>query len=79
MGTITIHYLKQLSDEECWLLFAIHAFKNGNSHEYPDLEVIGKGIVHKCKGLPFATKTLGGLLRSKEDPREWEKTLKSDM
>ena len=79
VGTITIHYLKQLSDEECWLLFAKHAFKNGNSHEYPDLEVIGKGIVHKCKGLPLAAKTLGGLLRSKEDPREWEKTLKSDM
>ena len=79
MGTVTIHYLKQLSDEECWLLFAEHAFKNGNSHEYLDLEVIGKGIVHKCKDLPLAAKTLGGLLQSKEDPREWEKILKSDM
>ena len=79
VSTVTIHYLKQLSDEECWLLFAEHAFKNGNSHKYLDLEVIGKGIVHKCKDLPLAAKTLGGLLRSKEDPREWEKILKSDM
>ena len=61
------------------MLFAKHAFKNGNSHEYLDLEVIGKGIVHKCKGLPLAAKTRRGLLRSKEDPREWEKILKSDM
>ncbi|XP_030963540.1 putative disease resistance protein RGA3 [Quercus lobata] len=79
VGTLTTHYLKQLSDEECWLLFAKHAFKNGNSHEYPNPKVIGKGIIHKCKGLPLAAKTLGGLLRSKEDPREWEKILKSDM
>jgi Leucine-rich repeat (LRR) protein len=73
------HHLKQLSDEECWMLFAKHAFRNGKSSEYLDLEVIGREIVHKCKGLPLAAKTLGGLLRSKQDPREWEKILESDI
>ena len=50
MHPISTHLLKQFSDEECWWLFAQHAFKNGNSHEYPNLEVIGKRIVQKCKG-----------------------------
>ena len=73
------HHLKQLSDEECWLLFAKHAFKNVTFGEYQDLEVIGKEIVLKCKGLPLAAKTLGGLLRSKQDPREWKRILGSDI
>ena len=73
------YHLKQLSNEECWLLFEIHAFKNGKSSEYQDLEVIGREIVHKCKGLPLAAKTLGGLLRSKQDQREWKRILESDI
>ncbi len=76
---ISTHLLKQLSDEECWWLFSQHAFKNGNSSGYPNLEVIGKKIVHKCKGLPLAVKTLGGLLHSKQEPSEWNKILKSDI
>ncbi|XP_050278639.1 putative disease resistance protein At3g14460 [Quercus robur] len=79
MHPISTHLLKQLSDEECWWLFAQHAFKNGSSHEYPNLEVIGKRIVQKCKGLPLAVKTLGGLLHSKQEPRQWNKILKSDI
>ena len=79
MHPISTHLLKQLSDEECWWLFAQHAFKNGNSHEYPNLEVIGKRIVQKCKGLPLAVKTLGGLLHSKQEPKQWNKILKSDI
>ncbi|KAM3729477.1 hypothetical protein ACB098_12G015500 [Castanea mollissima] len=73
------HHLKQLSDEDCWSLFEIHAFKNGNSSEYQDLEVIRREIVLKCKGLPLAAKTLGGLLRSKQDQREWIRILESDI
>ena len=79
MHPISTHLLKQLSDEECWWLFSQHAFKNGNSSGYPNLEVIGKKIVHKCKGLPLAVKTLGGLLHSKQEPSEWNKILKSDI
>ncbi|XP_030963535.1 putative disease resistance RPP13-like protein 1 [Quercus lobata] len=73
------YLLNQLSNEECWLLFEKHAFRNGSSGEFPLLKEIGKQIVQKCGGLPLAAKTLGGLLRFEEDPREWTKILKSDI
>ena len=68
-----------MSNEECWLLFEKHAFRNGSSGEFPLLREIGKQIVQKCGGLPLAAKTLGGLLHFEEDPREWTKILKSDI
>nr|XP_023920257.1 putative disease resistance protein At3g14460 [Quercus suber] len=76
---ISIHHLMQLSDEECWLLFAKHAFKNGESSENSDIELIGRKIVCKCKGLPLAAKALGGMLQSKQDLREWNHILESDI
>ncbi|KAL0007098.1 hypothetical protein SO802_008600 [Lithocarpus litseifolius] len=77
--TVAAYHLKQLSDEECWALFEKHAFINGKASEFPILEDIGKQIVQKCKGLPLAAKTLGGLLRCEQDPREWTMILKSDI
>ncbi|XVE81348.1 hypothetical protein DITRI_Ditri15bG0056500 [Diplodiscus trichospermus] len=79
MRTVPTHRLNHLSDEDCWLLFAKHAFGNSNPKTCSRLEVIGKKIVKKCKGLPLAAKTLGGVLRSKPDIKEWEKILKSDI
>ncbi|KAL0007100.1 hypothetical protein SO802_008602 [Lithocarpus litseifolius] len=76
---ISIHHLMQLSDEECWLLFAKHAFKNGESSENSDIELIGRKIVCKCKGLPLAAKALGGMLQSKRDLTEWNHILESDI
>ena len=75
--TVETFSLEQLSDEECWLLFEKHAFINGKAGEDPILEDIGRQIVHKCKGLPLAAKTLGGLLRCEQDPKEWRMILKS--
>ncbi|KAK4592146.1 hypothetical protein RGQ29_016589 [Quercus rubra] len=77
--TVAAFHLKQLSDEECWSLFEKHAFINGKASEFPILEDIGKQIVQKCKGLPLAAKTLGGLLRCEQDPKEWTMILKSDI
>ncbi|KAM3733685.1 hypothetical protein ACB098_11G155500 [Castanea mollissima] len=79
VGTVSSYILNELSIEECWLLFEKHAFKNGSSGEFPILEEIGRKIVQKCRGLPLAAKTLGGLLRFEENPREWTKILKSDI
>ncbi|KAI9400772.1 hypothetical protein POPTR_001G029300v4 [Populus trichocarpa] len=79
MRTVATYRLKELTNDDCWFLFAKHAFDDGNSSLHPDLQVIGREIVRKCKGLPLAAKTLGGLLRSKRDAKEWMKILRSDM
>ncbi|KAM4072793.1 hypothetical protein ACB094_11G166400 [Castanea mollissima] len=77
--TVKTYHLKPLTDEDCWLLFAKHAFGNRESTAYPNLELIGKEIAKRCNGLPLAAKTLGGLLRLKLDPKEWVKILESNI
>uniref|UniRef100_A0A2N9GEA7 Disease resistance RPP13-like protein 1 n=1 Tax=Fagus sylvatica TaxID=28930 RepID=A0A2N9GEA7_FAGSY len=77
--TVPTYHLKQLTDEDCWLLFAKHAFGNRESRGYSELELIGKKVVKKCNGLPLAAKALGGLLRLKLDPKEWVKVLESNI
>ncbi|KAM1187617.1 hypothetical protein ACFX2J_023522 [Malus domestica] len=79
MGTIPSYSLKQLSDQDCWLLFAKHAFSNPESREQPNFQVMGREIVKKCKGLALAAKVLGGLLRSKQDPEDWNNILTSEI
>ncbi|XP_059440679.1 putative disease resistance RPP13-like protein 1 [Corylus avellana] len=79
MRTVPTHHLKKLAEENCWSLFAKHAFHDYNSDAHPELEVIGRKIVKNCEGLPLAAKTIGGLLRSKLDVDEWEKILKSEL
>ncbi|GMP43424.1 hypothetical protein CsSME_00012790 [Camellia sinensis var. sinensis] len=71
MGGVELHDIEVLSDEDCWLLFAQHAFEQRSIDANPNLVSIGKEIVEKCKGLPLAAKTLGGLLRCKERDEEW--------
>ncbi|XP_016652537.1 PREDICTED: LOW QUALITY PROTEIN: putative disease resistance RPP13-like protein 1 [Prunus mume] len=77
--TVPIHYLKQLSDEDCWLLLSKHAFENGNSSAYLELEEVGKKIASKCNGLPLAAETLGGLLRFNTNYEEWNNILSSNI
>ncbi|XP_054813445.1 putative disease resistance protein At3g14460 [Prosopis cineraria] len=79
MQTVPSYRLSCLSDEDCWELFAKHAFDYKNSSSYPVLEQMGKDIAEKCKGLPLAAKALGGLLRSKTKIKEWENVLNSDL
>ncbi|KAB1202514.1 putative disease resistance RPP13-like protein 1 [Morella rubra] len=44
---------------------------------FPDLKDIGEDIVKKCKGLPLAATTIGGLLRTRRGPDEWKEVLHS--
>ncbi|XP_057743827.1 putative disease resistance protein At3g14460 [Arachis stenosperma] len=70
--------LYELSDKSCWLLFAANAcFPQSNGN--PILEEIGRKIIKKCKGLPLAVETLGRLLRGKNDAKEWNAVLRSDI
>ncbi|CAN6559056.1 unnamed protein product [Malus baccata var. baccata] len=78
-NTISIHDLEKLSDEDCWLLLAKHAFRNENPDAHPDLVEIGKQIARKCNGLPLAAKTLGGLLSCNLDYKEWNHILNSNL
>ncbi|KAL7233937.1 hypothetical protein ACSBR1_017525 [Camellia fascicularis] len=79
MTTVQLHDVKFLSKEDCWSLFAQHAFANTSIDANPKLVSIGKEIVKKCKGLPLAARTLGGLLRSKVRDEEWEDVLHSKI
>ncbi|XP_060967328.1 putative disease resistance RPP13-like protein 1 [Cannabis sativa] len=80
MATGDIHHLRILSNEDCWQLFVKHAFRNNDNLDTKckDLEVLGRQIVEKCKGLPLAIKSLGGLLRSERNSKKWEDILMSD-
>ncbi|KAF2305456.1 hypothetical protein GH714_005490 [Hevea brasiliensis] len=79
MGATKFHYLEQMSNDDCWSVFAQHAFENKDLAAQPNLEIIGRKIVKKCKGLPLAARTLGGLLRCKERDYEWEDILNSKL
>ncbi|XP_039162398.1 putative disease resistance RPP13-like protein 1 [Eucalyptus grandis] len=71
--------LKELSLNNCISLLAFHALKMKNFERHRDLETIGKKIAEKCKGSPLAAKVLGGLLRDKRNPDQWEAILNSRM
>ncbi|KAE8701903.1 Detected protein of unknown function [Hibiscus syriacus] len=76
-------YLWDLSSEgthdDCLSLFARHALGASDFGGHPHLKTIGEEIVKKCKGLPLAAKILGGLLRAKGKPDEWEDVMKSKI
>ncbi|XP_039854981.1 putative disease resistance protein RGA3 [Panicum virgatum] len=71
MGTFPPHELVCLSEDDSWELFSKKAFSNG-VQEQAELAMIGRRIVNKCKGLPLALKTMGGLMSSKKQVQEWE-------
>ncbi|XP_010273643.2 PREDICTED: putative disease resistance protein RGA3 [Nelumbo nucifera] len=81
MATLLIHHLHGLGDEFCWTILRKWASIDDNIlSSNPKLEEIGRKIARKCKGVPLAVKTLGGLLHSKVKVEEyWEYVLKSKM
>ncbi|KAM3691022.1 hypothetical protein ACB094_09G163100 [Castanea mollissima] len=66
-----IHDLEGLPDKDCLALFIRCAFKEGEHEQFSKLVEIGKQVVEKCKGVPLAVKTLGSLLYSKTEERDW--------
>ncbi|XP_015901523.2 putative disease resistance protein RGA3 [Ziziphus jujuba] len=78
MGTIPMHHLSSLSEDDCWLLFKQRAFGNMNE-ERPNLVKIGKKIVKKCGGVPLAAKALGGLMHFKREENEWLFVMESEI
>ncbi|CAK8536974.1 unnamed protein product [Lathyrus sativus] len=78
MGTIPPHDLSILLDTDCWELMKQKAFEP-NEEEREELVVIGKEIVKKCGGVPFAAKALGGFLRFKREKIEWLNVKESQL
>ncbi|KAG5053935.1 hypothetical protein JHK85_006445 [Glycine max] len=77
--TVHTYHLNQLSNEDCWSVFANHACLSSESNGNTTLEKIGKEIVKKCNGLPLAAQSLGGMLRRKHDIVDWNNILNSDI
>ncbi|XP_027336890.1 putative disease resistance protein RGA1 [Abrus precatorius] len=75
----TSYPLKGLTDEESWSLLKNIAFEDNSKRVNQNLESMGKEIAKKCKGVPLAVKTLGGLLRGQNEESEWENVLHGDL
>ncbi|XP_027337022.1 putative disease resistance protein RGA1 [Abrus precatorius] len=78
MTASTSYPLKGLTDEESWSLLKNIAFED-DSRVNRNLESMGKEIAKKCKGVPLAVKTLGGLLRGQNQESRWENVLHGDF
>uniref|UniRef100_A0A0R0KP70 Disease resistance RPP13-like protein 1 n=1 Tax=Glycine max TaxID=3847 RepID=A0A0R0KP70_SOYBN len=78
---VQVYPLSKLSNEDCWLVFANHAFplSESSGEDRRALEKIGRDIVKKCNGLPLAARSLGAMLRRKHAIRDWDIILKSDI
>ncbi|TVU04750.1 hypothetical protein EJB05_47883, partial [Eragrostis curvula] len=77
MGTLPLYELACLSEDDSWELFSKKAFSRVK--EKDEFILTGKRIVNRCKGLPLALKTLGGLMSSKEQVQEWEAIAESNI
>ncbi|XP_031259731.1 putative disease resistance RPP13-like protein 1 [Pistacia vera] len=71
--------LKLLEGDDCWSIFEKHVYGNRVIATSQNLKFIREKVVEKCKGLPLAAKTLGGLLRTKQIYGEWEDILNSKI
>ncbi|XP_031286377.1 disease resistance protein RGA2-like [Pistacia vera] len=79
MGTSNIFPIGVLSREGCWSLFSQLAFFRRTYEDRENLEDIGRKIVGKCRGFPFAVKILGSLLCFKRKVADWKMVLDSDI
>ncbi|XP_044465551.1 putative disease resistance protein RGA4 [Mangifera indica] len=79
MGTVPPLFMQGLSFEDSLSLFKKCAFKDGEGKDFPNLNKIAEEIVEKCKGVPLAMRTLGGLLFANTDEKEWLRIKKSDI
>ncbi|MED6170088.1 hypothetical protein PIB30_027553 [Stylosanthes scabra] len=78
MGASTSYVLKGLTKEQSWDLLKNMAFgKDGDVIQH--LVSVGEKIAEKCRGVPLAIKSVGGLLQSKTKESEWLKVLHGEL
>ncbi|GLU07349.1 hypothetical protein SLE2022_243100 [Rubroshorea leprosula] len=78
-GDHGIYKLELLQDDACLPLFTQHALGKENFDAHPNLQDVGEKLVLRCKRLPLALKTLGGILRGKLHRDEWENILNNEI
>ncbi|THG07614.1 putative disease resistance protein RGA1 [Camellia sinensis] len=71
VGTVPMHNLTGLPDDDCRKLLWSWAFRKNDGEQHRNFSEIGKEILEKCHGYPRAIKTLGNLLFMKNDENEW--------
>lgn len=77
MGTLPPRRISLLDEDQSWELFHRKAFGR-ELEKQEEMISVAKSIVHKCKGLPLAIKTIAALLRSKNQS-QWFSVLDSDV
>ncbi|GLT96338.1 hypothetical protein SLE2022_139660 [Rubroshorea leprosula] len=78
-GNDGVYNLELLQVDSCLPLFTLHALGKKDFAAHPNLRDVGERLVERCKRLPLALKTLGGVLRGKQGHDEWEKIYNSDI
>ncbi|CAK8560224.1 unnamed protein product [Lathyrus sativus] len=81
MGITDPYVLNGLTPEESWGLLKNFITYGDDTKGVVNqtLESIGKKIAEKCRGVPLAIRTLGGLLQGKSEEREWNDILEGDF
>ncbi|KAK2973108.1 hypothetical protein RJ640_000635 [Escallonia rubra] len=79
MRSVPDYHLDGVENEGICSILAHHARGWQNFDAHPSFKETGEAIAKKCKGLPLAAKSLGGLLRTKENPSEWKEILNSKI
>uniref|UniRef100_A0A0E0ENK5 Uncharacterized protein n=1 Tax=Oryza meridionalis TaxID=40149 RepID=A0A0E0ENK5_9ORYZ len=78
MGTFGPYELRCLNEDDSWEVFSKRAFGK-QVKEQAELVSIGTRIVKKCRGVPLALKTMGGLMSSKQSVSAWEVIAESNI
>ncbi|XP_057453229.1 putative disease resistance protein RGA1 [Lotus japonicus] len=79
MGVEVTHDLNGLNLEESWSLMKKITFGDDCTRVSRTLESMGEKIAQKCRGVPLAIRTLGGLLQGKNEEHEWMNVLRGDF
>ncbi|KAM2815459.1 hypothetical protein COP1_039819 [Malus domestica] len=66
-----LYTLRGLNEVQSWSLFKKMAFENGEEPKKPTIKAVGMEVVRKCHGVPLAIRTIGGMLRIKDNETEW--------
>ncbi|XP_030970963.1 putative disease resistance protein RGA3 [Quercus lobata] len=71
--------LRELSLNDCLLIFSRIAFSNTSPSRCRYEKELCRELVNKCKGLPLTVQTLGCLMRGKRSRAEWEMVLHNSL